>query len=109
MEMNIPKIEALGFIVENVQDKKVSERWFNHRGIWFDARLERTGLFCFVFCKKIFNNNIVFKERYMLYEIPFFKERCTKVTIFDNKTQVKDFLEPFKLSQLAKKNQSEQV
>lgn len=45
----------------------------------------------------------------MLYEIPFFKERCTKVTIFDNKTQVKDFLEPFKLSQLAKKNQSEQV
>lgn len=52
MEMNIPKIEALGFIVENVQDKKVSERWFNHRGIWFDARLERTGLFCFFFAKK---------------------------------------------------------
>lgn len=52
MEMNIPKIEALGFIVENVQDKKVSERWFNHRGIWFDARLERTGLFCFFFLQK---------------------------------------------------------
>ncbi len=83
MEMNIPKVEVLGFTVRDIQDQSREREWFEHRGIWFDARLERT-------------------ERYALYEIPFFSKRCKSVRVFQTKEEVKQFLLPFMKSQQAK-------
>jgi len=84
MTMDIPKIEVLGFTVSDVQDRKSEGNWFEHRSVWFDARLERT-------------------ERYCLYEIPFFNKRCKSIKIFDSKNGIKDFIYPFAKSQQEKK------
>jgi len=82
-EISIPKIEVLGFKVGDVQDKSKENRWFNHRGIWFDAEDERT-------------------ERYTLYEIPFLSSRCKNIRIFNSKEEVKSFLKPYEIIQLQK-------
>lgn len=51
-----------------------------------------------------FNSHEERTERYVLYEIPFLKERCKSVKIFESKESVKEFLEPFKKKQQTLKN-----
>jgi len=82
--MSVPKVEVSGLKVCDLQDKSSESRWFQHRGIWFDANDERT-------------------ERYTLYEIPFFKERLQSLQILETERQVDELLEPFKIKQNAKK------
>jgi hypothetical protein len=48
---------------------------------WFDAEDERT-------------------ERYTLYEIPFFAERCKSIRIFTTNKEVDEFLAPYQKKQL---------
>eukprot|EP01087_Luapelamoeba_hula_P000376 TRINITY_DN10270_c0_g1_i2.p1 TRINITY_DN10270_c0_g1~~TRINITY_DN10270_c0_g1_i2.p1 ORF type:complete len:338 (-),score=65.75 TRINITY_DN10270_c0_g1_i2:126-1139(-) len=83
MEMNVPKIEACGCKVQDVQSDP-TRRWFKHNKIWYDAFLERT-------------------ERYMLFEIPFYSQRCTKLTRFEDASQVLQFLRPYQLLQAQRK------
>lgn len=42
-------------------------------------------------------------ERYALYEIAHYRERCVSVRTFSNPSEVLEFLEPFAQSQLQKK------
>lgn len=105
-EMNVPKIMSIGFKVVDVQNKaglvdkrfadrnnrkkgKQSDRFFDHKSVWFDAYDERT-------------------ERQLLYSIPFFKQRCQKITIFKTKKELLQRIEPFKKQQLEKKLKAEQ-
>merc|ERR1712154_32579 len=69
---------------------KQGDRWFEHNAVWFDAADERT-------------------ERQLLYAIPFFKERCRNVTVFETKQKLREAIEPFKQKQLAIKQQSEKA
>ena len=105
-EMNIPIIMSIGWKVVDVQNKiglvdkrfadrknrkkgKQSDRWFDHKGVWFDAYDERT-------------------ERQLLYAIPFFKQRCQKITVFETKQELLERIEPFKKQQLEKKLKTDQ-
>lgn len=95
--MDIPKIETLGYNVCEVQGfsdvaKKFAtgrvqhEIWFKHRGVWFDGTLERT-------------------ERYLLYEIPFLKERCKNIKVFKTNEAINKAVLPFKEKQQALKDE----
>jgi len=94
-ELTVPMIETIGWTVSDVHthyedvvnEKQVFQRWFTHRGIYFDSDDPRT-------------------ERYVLFEIPFFKQRCRKITIFENEKSIKEALLPFKQSQYNKYTQS---
>ena len=105
-EMNVPKIMSIGFKVVDVQNKaglvdekfadrknrksgKQSDRWFDHKGVWFDAYDERT-------------------ERQLLYAIPFFKERCQKITVYRTKKELLERIEGFRKSQLEKKSKCDE-
>jgi len=85
MELSVPKIEVLGFILSDIQDG--NHKWFCFRKIWFDSFDERT-------------------ERYTLYEIPFFSKRCRSVRIFQSNQEITAFLQPFKIAQEKKKLES---
>lgn len=77
MGMDVPKVEVNGFKVCQVQRDGGKERWFSHRGVWFDSWKEET-------------------ERYTLYEVPFFAKRCKSLQIFSEHAEAKKFIEPFK-------------
>ena len=56
MKITMPLIETAGYTIEDVQydDFKNEEmRWFQHRGVWFDAKDPKT-------------------EKFVMFEIPFF-------------------------------------
>lgn len=84
MKLSVPKISVLGYTVADVQDKNYRNLWFPHRGVWFDARLERT-------------------ERYVLHEIPFLKQRLISLRIFKTSDQIQKYMDPFQRQQLLKK------
>jgi hypothetical protein len=81
-KLSVPKIEACGYKLKDVQDESQLHDWFKFSGVWFDARLERT-------------------ERYVLYGIPFLKERLQELKIFESDQEIVEFIEPFKEKQLA--------
>jgi hypothetical protein len=81
MKLKIPKIEACGYKLKEVQDETQMHDWFQFSGVWFDARLERT-------------------ERYVLYGIPFLKERLQELKIFENEKEIVEFIKPFKENQI---------
>ena len=65
MGMDVPKVETLGFALKDVSySSEEQSRWFTHRGVYFDGWLEET-------------------ERYVLYTILYFKERCKSVRVFN--------------------------
>jgi len=76
MELSVPKIEVLGYLISDIQDD--DKTWFQFSGVYFNARLERT-------------------ERYCLFEIPFFKERLTKLTVISTAEEIESFVAPFVL------------
>eukprot|EP00696_Hemimastix_kukwesjijk_P008707 gnl/Hemi2/21008_TR6973_c0_g1_i1.p1 gnl/Hemi2/21008_TR6973_c0_g1~~gnl/Hemi2/21008_TR6973_c0_g1_i1.p1 ORF type:complete len:141 (-),score=36.15 gnl/Hemi2/21008_TR6973_c0_g1_i1:310-732(-) len=88
MGLDVPVIETLGYRVIELQDD-ASTPWFKHQGVWFDASLERT-------------------ERYTLWDIPFFSQRLKSLKIFSSQAEVAAFIAPFKASQLALYQQSQQ-
>jgi len=90
MKLSVPLVEVLGYTVAEVQDPENAAVWFEHRGIWFDSRLERT-------------------ERYTLYEIPWYKERLLELKIFNSKQEIVAYLQSFKDAQLAKKESEEKL
>eukprot|EP01125_Pyxidicula_operculata_P010162 TRINITY_DN3352_c0_g1_i2.p1 TRINITY_DN3352_c0_g1~~TRINITY_DN3352_c0_g1_i2.p1 ORF type:complete len:293 (+),score=33.51 TRINITY_DN3352_c0_g1_i2:1395-2273(+) len=79
-EVSVPKIEALGYAVADIQDGE--KTWFKHRGIWFNSKWERT-------------------ERYMLWEIPFLSARLKKLRIFESDQEIMEYLLPFKDKMIA--------
>jgi len=85
MGLSVPKIEHCGFKLVDVQGEGNEHRWFQHNNVWFDANEERT-------------------ERYTFYEIPFYKDRLMTLRIFNAKQEILDYIEPFKVAQLLKKN-----
>jgi len=83
MGMNVPKIEALGYLLADLHAKG-DEHWFDHRGVWFNGLEESC-------------------ERYMLYEIPFFAERCVSQRRFTNDEEIESAIAPFRISQARKR------
>ena len=79
-EIDVPKIELIGYILAQVQSKKKSSDWFEHRGVFFCSNWERT-------------------ERYVLYEIPFLKKREVSHTIIRTKEELEKMIAPFKEKQ----------
>jgi hypothetical protein len=90
MKVTVPKIEAMGYTVAQVQDPSAKQRWFKHRHIWFDSLDERT-------------------ERYVLWGVPFLSKRLVNLRIFNSEEEVQTYLLPFQQRQLkAKQNTEEQ-
>ena len=82
-EVNVPKVEVVGYSVYDLQDKKHSHEWFEFGGCMFCATWERT-------------------ERYCLYSIPFLKQRMTSTRTFHSEQEITEFVSPFKEKQLKK-------
>eukprot|EP01006_Ploeotia_vitrea_P045792 TRINITY_DN66969_c6_g1_i1.p1 TRINITY_DN66969_c6_g1~~TRINITY_DN66969_c6_g1_i1.p1 ORF type:complete len:307 (+),score=26.73 TRINITY_DN66969_c6_g1_i1:73-921(+) len=85
MGMDVPKIECLGFLLRDVSTNRNDEanRWFSHKGVMFDGWLERT-------------------ERYVLYTIPFFKERCRTLKVLATDQELQNFIHAFSVEQKKK-------
>jgi len=82
MELDVPKIEPLGYYLSDIQDD--NKTWFQFRNVYFNATWERT-------------------ERYCLFEIPFFKERLKKLTLLTTNVEIENFIAPYRERMKVKK------
>ena len=89
-KLDAPKIEACGYVLKDVQDENSRHNWFKFSGVWFDSRLERT-------------------ERYVLYGIPFLKERLLELKVFETKEEIIEFIRPYKEIQQKLKDQEDKM
>eukprot|EP00698_Gefionella_okellyi_P006377 TRINITY_DN15732_c0_g1_i1.p1 TRINITY_DN15732_c0_g1~~TRINITY_DN15732_c0_g1_i1.p1 ORF type:complete len:288 (-),score=57.16 TRINITY_DN15732_c0_g1_i1:177-1040(-) len=95
-ELDVPVIETMGWRVCDVHDRTAAvtskhvhtARWFEHNDIWFDADVQRT-------------------ERYVLFDIPFLKERLRSLRLFHTQDEVAQALHPFRARQLELKQATE--
>jgi hypothetical protein len=87
MELSVPVVETIGYTIADIQHEGRG-RFFEYQGVWFDTELETT-------------------ERYVVYGIPFYRERLVNLRVFESAKQVEDYIAPFRVRQQKHKNEVE--